>query len=124
MSNTNMSNGTTFVSSRDKVILSDLLFYVYNAFHTTPKQIIIDSCVNFYDEDAIWNEKSRLFDAIGKKATLRRTNAKHKNVEDILVEIEARDNGNLFLPTFATSSLQNIPSSQDGEVTNNQIFHS
>ena len=119
-----MSVGTPYVSSRDKVILSDLLFYVYNAFHSTPKQVIIDACVNFYDEDSIWYEKSRLFDAVGKKATLRRTNAKNKNVEDILAEIEARDSGNLFLPIFATSSLQNIPSSHDGEVTNNQIFHS
>ena len=100
----------------------DILFYIYNAFHHTPKDTIISTCLNFYDEESIWNEKLRFFDAVGKKAASRRSNAKQKHLEDILAEIEYRDSANIFLPIFVTASLHNIPTSQDGSVTNSQIL--
>ena len=45
--------------------------------------------VNFYDEDTIWSEKTKFFEAVGKKAISRRANDRvQRNVEDIINEIE------------------------------------
>ena len=71
-----MNNGNIFVRSRDKVIVSDLLFSVYNVFLSQPKNIVIDTNAKFYDEPTIWKEKMRLFEAIGKKAQPRRQTEK------------------------------------------------
>ena len=118
-----MSNENIFVKSEDKVILSDFLFTVYNGFMNHPKNVVVETCVNFYDEETIWGEKIRFFEAVGKKANARRSgDRKSKNVEDIITEIEARDASNGFLPVFAASRLHNIPRSQDGAVTNAQIM--
>ena len=118
-----MDSESAFVQSKDKVILSDLLFYVYNGFLNHPKSVVVETCAAFYDEDAIWKEKTRFYDAIGKKATPRRSSdRKNKNVEDILNEIETRDAANIFLPTFAATRLHNIPQTPDGAVTNAQIM--
>ena len=62
-----MSNENIFVKSEDKVILSDFLFTVYNGFMNHPKNVIVETCVNFYDEETIWNEKIRFSKLSAKK---------------------------------------------------------
>ena len=118
-----MNDEELYVRSKHKVILSDLLFFIYNKFLNTPKNVIVETCVSFYDEQTIWNEKVKFFAAIGKKANPRRTNDKNaKYVEDIVSEIEVRDATNAFLPVFAAHRLHNLPHSQDGAVSNAQIL--
>ena len=118
-----MSPDNVYVRSKDKVILSDLLFYVFNEFHNTPKNVIIETCVNFYDEHTIWNEKVKFFESIHGRATNRRSaDRKNKNIDDILTEIALRDCANSFLPVFAAVRLHNMPQAQDGAVSNGQIL--
>ena len=80
-----------FVRSKDKVIISDLLFSVYNGFLNQPRTAVIELNAQFYDESTIWSEKLRFFDSIGKKANQRRqtekSDAKTKNIEDVMSEM-------------------------------------
>ena len=121
-----MEGEKIFVQTHDKVIISDLLFSVYNGFTNLPRQMVVETNSKFYDESTIWNEKVRLFEAIGKKVNQRRqtekSDPKTKNIEDILTEIETRDASGAFLPVFVAVRLHNIPLSQDGAVTNAQIL--
>ena len=118
-----MENEGIFVNSKDKVLLSDMLFYIYNGFLNQPRNIIIESCVKFYDENTIWEEKNRFFEAIGKKAIQRRSNDRtSKNIEDIISEMELRDSQSSFLPVFAAVRLHNFPQTHDGSVSNAQLL--
>ena len=74
-----MDQAKFFVRLEDKVILSDLLFFVYNGFLNQPKNAVVETCVAFYSEETIWNEKTRFFDAVGKKANPRRSNDRKNN---------------------------------------------
>ena len=97
-----MNNGKVFVCSKDKVLLSDLLFSIYNGFLTQTKNRVIEANSNFYDEPTIWTEKLRFFESIGKAAKPRRqtqiSDASSKHIDDIFVEIESRDASGTFLP--------------------------
>ena len=113
-----------FVSSEDNVVLSDLLFFIANRLNTHPAEVIIHICDTFYDEPTIWNEKIRFFKSINKTASERRSNKKLKNLEDIVNEMRARDKSSAFLPIYAATSLHNIPTTDDGSVTNAQLLAS
>ena len=121
-----MNNGKVFVCSKDKVLLSDLLFSIYNGFLTQTKNRVIEANSNFYDEPTIWTEKLRFFESIGKAAKPRRqtqiSDASSKHIDDIFVEIESRDASGTFLPVFVAVRLHSIPLTLDGAVTNAQIM--
>ena len=119
-----MANGD-FVSDQDKVILSDVLFYLQNKMHTTSFDDIAKTCDMFYDDEYILNEKQRFFDAIGKKPVGRRTSDKKiKDIGDILTEMRTRDDNRDFMPVCAAKTLSNIPLLDDGTVSNSQILSS
>ena len=121
-----MPNENLFVRSKDKVIISDLLFSIYNGFSSQTKNAVIEANAKFYDEPTIWEEKLRFFEAIGKVAKSRRqtekSDSKIKHVEDIFAEIETRDASGAFLPVFVALRLHNIPLTPDGAVSNAQIL--
>ena len=71
-----MNNGNLFIRSKDNVIISDLLFSIYNGFLSQAKNIVIETNAKFYTVTEIWNEKTRFFEAVGKTAKSRRQTEK------------------------------------------------
>ena len=113
-----------FVVAEDKVVQSDLLFYIANRMHSTPRDDIIRTCSVFYDEKTVWTEKIKFYASISQRANARRGDDKKlKDLEDICAEMQTRDDaGTPPLPVFAATCLHNLPTSDDGAVTNAQLL--
>ena len=59
-----MSDLESYIVASDKIIVSDLLYYVANKLHSTPFKTVVSACHNFYtDDDYVFNEKKKLCDA-------------------------------------------------------------
>ena len=107
----------------ENVVLSDLLFFIINQLRTHPVETIVEICDKFYDERTVFEEKTKVFNSLSKKFSVRRSvDKKTKDLEDIIHEMRSRDKSNTFLPVFAATNLNNIPCSETGDVTNSQIF--
>ena len=51
-----------YVVKTDSVLVSDLLFYIWNKLKSTPVKTVINACLEFYkDNDFIYDEKVKLF---------------------------------------------------------------
>ena len=57
-----------YVKECDKILISDMLFYMQNKLQSIANDDIVKICGDFYTEDCIRNEKVRFFLAIGKKS--------------------------------------------------------
>ena len=89
-----------YITADQKIIPSDLLFYMQNKVHSCSQDDIVKSCTNFYNDEYVWEEKEKFFLAIGKKPIKRRTSDKKiEDLNDILTEISVRDLGDEFQPT-------------------------
>ena len=85
-----MEGNEPFVTTQDKVVISDLLFFIMNKYHTHPVESIIGVCDSFYDDKTVAEEKSKFFSAISEKCPARRNNDKKvKDLEDILNKIKS-----------------------------------
>ena len=115
-----------FVTEKQKILISDLLFYVQNKLHTISNDDIVRICANFYDENHIWEQKERFFLAIGKKPIRSRSatplEKKTKDLNDVLQEMRVRDASGDFQPVCVAIDYSNIPQSEDGSVSNSQIL--
>ena len=49
-----------YIRENQKILVSDLLFYMQNKLQSTPNDVIVRICSNFYDENHIWEDKGRL----------------------------------------------------------------
>ena len=115
-----------FVAEADCVLISDLLYFIWNKLKSTPVKTVISICHQFYvNDDYVLGEKKRLYEAIGETPTARRTNDKRlKTLEDICATITQRDSRNSFLPKLASLDLNNVPLADDGNPTFGQILAS
>ena len=112
-----------YVGAFDNVVLSDMLFFITNRLNTHPVENIIEICDKFYDEKTVVQEKTKFFNALVKKFSLRRTHDKKiKDLEDIIHEMQLRDRTNAYLPTFAAVNLHHLPTTDDGTITNSQLL--
>ena len=76
-----------YITVDQKIIPSDLLFYLQNKVHSTAHDDIVKICANFYNDEYVWEEKEKFFLAIGKKPIKRRTSDKKiEDLNDILTE--------------------------------------
>ena len=76
-----------YVNATQRIILSDLLFFMQNKVHQIANDDIVQICANFYDEDYIWEEKIKFFEAIGQRPIKSRSNDKKvKDLNDLLTE--------------------------------------
>ena len=66
-------------------------------------------------------EKVRYFSSISKTVPERRVNKKLKHLEDILSEMRNRDKTAAFTPIFAAINLRNLPTTNDGSISNFQL---
>jgi hypothetical protein len=119
-----MAAKTVFVKEDDKVILSDLLYFIYNKTKSTPVKDVMTACLEFYnDDDYVFEEKQKLCDATGEKCIQRRMEGKRlANLEDISNLILRRDSNGEFLPKFASLDYNNIPKTVDGSATISQVL--
>lgn len=117
---------TVFGGKERKVIVSDLLYFLYNKFNRDPRDNVISTCLKFapYSELVIFDEKTKFFSAIGGKCIDRRTDKKSKDLEDILTAMSQRDATGDEMPMFVSSNMNNIPWASDGNATNSQILSS
>ena len=114
-----------YITAEQKIVLSDLLFYMQNKLQSTAHDDIVKTCAEFYDDAYIWEEKEKFFLAIGKKPIKSRTaDKKIKDLNDILAEMSTRDIGGDFQPTCVSIELCNLPPAEDGAVQNSQILES
>ena len=74
-----MSSPSPFVTEDEKILLSDLLFFMQNKLNSISNDDIVRICDEFYDDELIASEKERFFDAIGKPVAQR-----HQVVSDTL----------------------------------------
>lgn len=121
----NSTEFTGFVGKEEKVIISDLLYYLFHKFNREPQENVISACLNFapYTETAIFDEKQKFFLAIDKNCIARRADKRAKDLEDILAMAQ-RDASGDSMPTFVSSNMSNIPWTPDGDATNSQILSS
>ena len=56
-----------YVKEDDKVLVSELLFYMQNKLNCFAHDDIVKICSNTYTEETVKKEKQRFFLAIGKK---------------------------------------------------------
>ena len=119
-----MDDSTHYVTVADKVIASDLLYYISNKVHNTPIATIVTTCHNFYtDNDYVFNQKKQLCDATNEICHARRNDNKRlNNIEDICAILTRRDSQALFIPKFASLDLSNVPISDAGDPSLGQLM--
>jgi hypothetical protein len=119
-----------FCVKDDKVLISDLLYFLFIKFNHDPHDDIIATCLNFapYMETEIFDAKLKFFLAIGGECIDRRGSPgkekRAKDLEDILVAMSQRDAIGDVMPKLVFLNMHNIPWSTDGDATNAQILSS
>ena len=85
------------VSADDKIIISDMLFFIQNQMHSLPNDESVSFCCYFYTDECIWHEKEHFFTAVGKRPVKSRTvqteDKKFKDVNNIFLEMR-KESGN------------------------------
>ena len=101
-----------FVKESDKVIVSELLFYIQNRIKCISKDILIVLCAKSFSADEIKQEKTRFFDSINVRTTERKKGPEQlsRNLPDIVDKmIELDDTGSDVTPIFvACDSKDNL----------------
>ena len=119
-----MDNTTLYIAVADKVIASDLLYYISNKIHSTPVKDVVATCLKFYtDNEFVFGEKKKLCDATNEPCPGRRNeNKRQNNLEDICSILTRRDSQGLFIPKFASLNLSNVPTCASGNPTIGQLM--
>ena len=119
-----MSGNNGLVVEADSVLISDLLYFVYNKLKSTDVKKVVSICHAFYtDNDIVFKEKKKLCEVTGEPCTLRRTDDKRmKNIEDICQIMYKRDAAGDILPKMASLNMNNVPITDEGEPSLGQIL--
>ena len=57
-----VADNSMYVNKSQKVIISDLLFYIWNRLKSDPKDDIVDACVSFYaNKDDYMRQEKKIF---------------------------------------------------------------
>ena len=106
------------------MLISDLLYYVFNKLKSQPVKDVVATCHRFYtDDNYVFCEKKKLYDAVGEICSSRKKEEKRmKNIEDICATIIRRDSKNEFIPKFASLNLNNVPLNAEGDPSLGQIM--
>ena len=83
-----------FVKESDKIIVSELLFYIQNRVKCISKDILILLCAKSFSADEIKQEKTKFFDSINVRTTERKKGPEQlsRNLHDIVDKIIELDN--------------------------------
>ena len=101
----------------ETIIENELLFYVRNKIHSTPKDAIVDSCAKFYCVEEVSNSVSTLEDALGARLPKRNKTEKSdpilKTLSDIYDKLWSFDAASTPIPRFVAYDLSRIPRPRD-----------
>ena len=101
----------------DFVIENEVLFYIRNKLHSTPKDAVIDACVKFYSKAEVSNSVTTLEDALLCKLPKRNKSEKSdpmiKTVTDIYEKLWSLDAASTPFPRFVAFDLSRIPRARD-----------
>ena len=108
-----MADNSMYVNKSQKVIISDLLFYIWNRLKSDPKDDIVHACVSFYanKDDYVRQEKEKFFASISETCTQRRGEKEEKtrkDIDDIIKFMLDRDSKNLFIPIVVSIDMNNL----------------
>ena len=122
-----VADNSMYVNKSQKVIISDLLFYIWNRLKSDPKDDIVDACVSFYanKDDYVRQEKEKFFASISETCTQRRGEKEEKtrkDIDDIIKFQLDRDSKNLFIPIVVSIDMNNIPQMKDGATWISSFF--
>ena len=91
----------------EKIVINELLFYVKNKLHSTPKDVVIDTCVKFYSSDEILKSVEILETSLNIRMTKRAVNS--KSVTDIYDRLFSADSASTRTPNFVAADLSRLP---------------
>ena len=122
-----VADNSMYVNKSQKVIISDLLFYIWNRLKSDPKDDIVDACVSFYanKDDYVRQEKEKFFASISETCTQRRGEKEEKtrkDIDDIIKFMLDCDSKNLFIPIVVSIDMNNIPQMKDGATWISSFF--
>ena len=99
------------------VLVNELLFYVRNKIHSTPKDAIIESCAKFYTSEevsgAITLLESSLEICMPKRNKTEKSDPMNKMLIDIYEKLFSLDAASATIPAFVASDLSRIPRVRD-----------
>ena len=113
-----------FVTENDKVIVSELLFYIQNRIKSIAKDVLVTICAKSFSPEVIKSEKGKFFDAVNVRATERRKGPEQvlKNLHDIIDKLLELDNHGSVIPTFVAKDMSSLPKNNDAGVDNQASF--
>ena len=95
----------------EKLVVNELLFYIQNKIHASPKDAIIESCVKFYTIDEITTAISVFESALKIRLSKRNKSddLQSKLINDLYDKIWSLDAANTQIPRFAALDLSRVP---------------
>ena len=111
--------------------VNDLLYYIDFRRKIASVNDVVATCEAFYTPEAILQAKKVFFDVVGERDGMRFVNRRGKagenaakmNIEDLVNAMNKCDNDEISLPTFYSANYANVPHSDDGNVTLNQLLN-
>ena len=101
------------------LVVSELLFYIYNKLHSTPKDAVVETCVKFYSSDEISAGVCALEKALSTRMRRRNKTGEAsdfaaKVTTDIYEKLWLADaTASPNLPTFVAADLSRIPRARE-----------
>ena len=113
-----------FVKETDKVIISELLFYIQNRVKCVSKDILVALCAKNFTADEIKQEKTKFFDSINVRTTERKKGSEQlsRNLHDIIDKMIELDNNNTDIPVFVARDMTKLPKSDENAGDNRASF--
>ena len=83
-----VADNSMYVNKSQKVIISDLLFYIWNRLKSDPKDDIVDACVSFYaNKDEMKSVKTRSVKSMSYLMSISMSVAAELHVVEPLFEL-------------------------------------
>ena len=104
-------------SSNDDIIVNELLFYIRNKIHSTPKDAVIDSCIRFYSQEEVTKSIATLESALDIRMSKRNKTEKSDPIQKVLTDIYEKlfslDAASSPILCFVAYDLSQIPRASD-----------
>lgn len=95
----------------DEIVINELLFYIKNKLHSTPKDAVVDACVKFYSSDEILKGVEVLENSLNIRMTKRAVTT--KSVTDIYDKLFSADSASNVIPNFVAADLSRVPRARE-----------
>ena len=114
-----------FVKESDKIIVSELLFYIQNRIKCISKDILVVLCAKTFSAEEIKVEKAKFFDSNNVRTTERKKGPEQlsRNLHDIVDKmIELDNSGSDATPVFVARDFSKLPKTDESSSDNSASF--